>query len=135
MAQQHRLPTLTLKQSHAGAVSSGAALLCLLPPSGTRTPSRQRLQQQTRMSFKTSACARKAEFERKIDVASRTSSSAVRLREAKASGTAPLTRNQAKAHPEIANSGATVIGKGKPGFPGGTKLLPTKVEIVRPKER
>ncbi|MBP5948820.1 S-type pyocin domain-containing protein [Pseudomonas sp. P42] len=53
--------------------------------------------------------------------------------ECKSSDTAPLTRNQKIAFPEIEESGATVVGKGKPGFPGGTEIPPTKVEIFRPK--
>ena len=53
--------------------------------------------------------------------------------ECKSSETAPLTRNQKLAYPEIEESGAIVVGKGKPGFPGGTVIPPTKVEIVRPK--
>ncbi len=51
--------------------------------------------------------------------------------ECKSSDTAPLTRNQKLAYPEIEESGAVVVGKGKPGFPGGTVIPPTKVEIVR----
>ncbi|AJO79650.1 S-type pyocin domain-containing protein [Pseudomonas sp. MRSN 12121] len=53
--------------------------------------------------------------------------------ECKSSATAPLTRNQKVAFPEIEESGATIVGKGKTGFPGGTEIPPTKVEIVRPK--
>lgn len=53
--------------------------------------------------------------------------------ECKSSNTAPLTRNQKLAYPEIEESGAVVVGKGKPGFPGGTVIPPTRVEIVRPK--
>lgn len=37
-------------------------------------------------------------------------------------------------HAEIEESGATVVGKGKPGYPGGTKIPPTTVEITRPPE-
>lgn len=55
-----------------------------------------------------------------------------KLTEAKASDSAPLTKNQRKAFPEIAKTGATVVGKGKPGWPGGTKIPPTTVEIKRP---
>jgi hypothetical protein len=52
-----------------------------------------------------------------------------------ASETAPLTPNQAAAFPEIESRGATIVGAGKPGFPGGTRLPPTRVEIIRnPKE-
>ncbi|PTT61014.1 pyocin, partial [Pseudomonas sp. HMWF007] len=42
-------------------------------------------------------------------------------------------RNQKLAYPEIEESGAVVVGKGKPGFPSGTVIPPTRVEIVRPK--
>ncbi|MBV8272147.1 MAG: DUF637 domain-containing protein [Cupriavidus sp.] len=52
--------------------------------------------------------------------------------ECKASSTAPLTPNQAAAFPEMAETGATVVGKGKPGFPRGTVIPPTSVQIVRP---
>jgi len=55
--------------------------------------------------------------------------------EAKSSATAPLTPNQAKAFPEIEKTGATVKGAGKPGFPGGTQIPPTKVDIVRPNQQ
>jgi RHS repeat-associated protein len=53
------------------------------------------------------------------------------LTDAKASPTAPLTRNQRKAFPEIEVSGGVVKGKGKPGVPGGTRIPPTKVDIRR----
>ena len=52
--------------------------------------------------------------------------------ECKASATAPLTANQALAFPEIAKTGAVVVGKGKPGLPGGTVIPPTTVKVVRP---
>ena len=68
-----------------------------------------------------------------MDVAARDGSGSAVLREAKSSATAPLTKGQAAAHPEIAKTGATVMGQGKPGFPGGTKIPPTQVEVVRPK--
>lgn len=70
----------------------------------------------------------------KVDVVSKTETGAVKLREAKASSTAPLTKNQKAAHPSIEQSGGVVVGKGKPGFPGGTQIPPTKVEIIRPKK-
>ncbi|MDE3184756.1 MAG: hypothetical protein KGM16_15165, partial [Bacteroidota bacterium] len=69
----------------------------------------------------------------KVDVASRTETGTIKLREAKASETAPLSKNQKAAHPSIEQSGGVVVGKGKPGFPGGTQIPPTKVEVVRPK--
>ena len=59
---------------------------------------------------------------------------ATKLTEAKSSATAPLTKNQAAARPEMAQSGATVVGQGKPGVPGGTKIPPTKVDVIRPEK-
>ncbi len=58
--------------------------------------------------------------------------SGVCIVECKSSATAPLTKNQSLAFPEIEQFGATVVGQGKPGFPGGTFIGPTKVQIVRP---
>mgnify|MGYP003304411993 CR=1 FL=1 len=55
------------------------------------------------------------------------------IQEYKASSTAPLTKNQKKAHPEIEKSGGIVVGKGKPPFIGGMEIPPTKVKIVRKK--
>ena len=55
----------------------------------------------------------------------------LRCIECKASDTAPLTKGQKTTHPEIEASGATVVGKGKPNIPGGTRIPPTKVEIWR----
>jgi filamentous hemagglutinin len=52
--------------------------------------------------------------------------------ECKASPTAPFTTNQASAFPEIAETGAVVVGKGKPGMPGGTIIPPTEVDVRRP---
>lgn len=53
--------------------------------------------------------------------------------ECKASDTAPLTKAQKKAIPEIIESGGVVVGKGKPGVPGGTIIPPgTQVIIKRP---
>jgi hypothetical protein len=56
----------------------------------------------------------------------------IKLTEAKSSATAPLTKNQKAAFPEIEKSGATVVGEGKPPFVGGTEIPPTKVDVVRP---
>jgi small nuclear ribonucleoprotein (snRNP)-like protein len=56
----------------------------------------------------------------------------VYIDEAKSSASASLTKNQAKAFPEIKESGATVTGKGKPPFNGGIKIEPTDVKINRP---
>lgn len=52
--------------------------------------------------------------------------------EAKGSDTAGFTKNQKKAFPEIEESGAVVVGKGKPGYPKGTKIPPQKIKVVRP---
>jgi RHS repeat-associated protein len=53
--------------------------------------------------------------------------------ECKASATAPLTSNQASGFPEILQNGGVVVGKGKPGVPGGTVIPPgTQVIIRRP---
>ena len=67
-----------------------------------------------------------------MDVVSTDASGNVALREVKSSATAPLTSNQVAAHPEIGQTGATVMGKGKPGYPGGTQIPPTQVQVVRP---
>jgi filamentous hemagglutinin len=53
-----------------------------------------------------------------MDVVSTNSSGDVALTEAKSSASARLTPNQALAHPEIAETGATVVGRGKPPFIG-----------------
>lgn len=55
----------------------------------------------------------------------------LQLTEAKGSLKAPLTKVQKKAYPEIEKYGGVVVGKGKPGLPGGTKIPPTKIKIVR----
>jgi hypothetical protein len=57
---------------------------------------------------------------------------AIRCIECKSSETAPLTPKQEVAFPEIESSGATIVGAGKPGFPGGTIIPPTTVEVIRP---
>lgn len=71
----------------------------------------------------------------KVDFAQKTDGK-VTLTEAKSSQTAPLTKNQQSAHPQIENSGGTVRGnKGAEiGLPAGEKIPPTKIEIIRPEE-
>ncbi|ROO08083.1 pyocin [Pseudomonas fluorescens] len=69
----------------------------------------------------------------RLDMIGRDANGDINCVECKASDTAPLTRNQKQAFPEIERSGGTIVGKGKPGFPGGTVLPPTRVDIVRPK--
>ena len=60
----------------------------------------------------------------------------VKLTDAKSSATAPHTKNQKTGYPAIENSGGTVVGnKGAAqGYPAGTKIPPTKVDIIRPKD-
>jgi hypothetical protein len=54
------------------------------------------------------------------------------LSEIKSSKTAPFTRNQKKAFPEIETTGATVVGKGKGIYRKGVKVPSLKVRIIRP---
>ncbi|WP_207173844.1 hypothetical protein, partial [Halochromatium glycolicum] len=68
----------------------------------------------------------------RVDLLSRDATGAIRCAECKASSTAPLTKNQRLAFPEIQRSGGVIVGKGKAGFPGGTQIPPTNVDIVRP---
>lgn len=68
----------------------------------------------------------------RIDMMGRDTDGEISCVECKSSETAPLTKNQKAAFPEIEKTGATIVGKGKPGFPGGTKIPPTRVEILRP---
>lgn len=69
----------------------------------------------------------------RVDIAGRDASgNGICLVECKSSVTAPLTPRQAQAYPEIEKSGATVVGQGKPGFPGGTQIPPTPVKVIRP---
>jgi hypothetical protein len=49
--------------------------------------------------------------------------------ECKASETAPVRPNQARAFREMEHNEATIVGRGKPGFPGGMKIPPGRVEI------
>jgi hypothetical protein len=55
--------------------------------------------------------------------------------ECKSSQTAPLTKRQSEAFNKIEQYGATVRGAGKPGFPGGTAIPPTKVQLLRPRRK
>lgn len=68
----------------------------------------------------------------RIDMMGRDTDGELSCVECKSSDTAPLTKNQKAAFPEIEKSGATIVGKGKPGFPGGSRIPPTRVEILRP---
>ncbi|MDR6386827.1 hemagglutinin repeat-containing protein, partial [Paraburkholderia caribensis] len=68
----------------------------------------------------------------RLDIVTRDSNGNIGCIECKSSDSAPLTKNQAIAFPLVESQGAVVVGKGKPGFKGGTVIPPTKVEIVRP---
>ncbi len=68
----------------------------------------------------------------RLDIVTRDSNGNIGCIECKSSDSAPLTKNQAIAFPLVESQGAVVVGKGKPGFEGGTVIPPTKVEIVRP---
>ena len=55
----------------------------------------------------------------------------IRVTDAKASPTAPLTPNQTVVYPELEVYGGTVVGEGKSPYTGGTQIPPTKVDIIR----
>jgi hypothetical protein len=55
----------------------------------------------------------------------------IKLTDAKASESAPLTKNQGPGYPAIEKNGGTVVGEGKPPYTGGTEIPPTKVDIIR----
>jgi len=55
------------------------------------------------------------------------------INEFKSSSTAPLTKNQKIAFPEIFSNGGTVTGKGKGIFTGGYQIpAGTEIKIIRP---
>ena len=56
----------------------------------------------------------------------------IRLVEVKSSWRAKLNDNQEKAFAEILKDGARIVGEGKPYFPGGLPIDPSRVEILRP---
>ena len=68
----------------------------------------------------------------RVDIIGRDADGEISCVECKSSETAPLTKNQKSAFPEIEKTGGTVVGKGKPGFPGGTRIPPTRIDIIRP---
>lgn len=67
----------------------------------------------------------------RMDIMGRDANGNIVCIECKASSSAPLTKNQKSAFPEMKKGGGTVVGKGKPSFPGGTILPPTDVIILR----
>nr|CUV64197.1 protein of unknown function [Ralstonia solanacearum] len=68
----------------------------------------------------------------RLDILARDQDGKIICAECKSSDTAPLTRNQKAGFPQIEETGGVIVGKGKPGFEGGTVIPPTKVDIVRP---
>ena len=69
----------------------------------------------------------------RIDLMGRDKDGNIVCTECKSSETAPLTINQKRAFPEVKQTGAVVVGKGKSGFPGGTEIPSgTNIEIIRP---
>ncbi len=60
----------------------------------------------------------------------------IKLIEAKSSKTAPLTKNQKAAFPQIKTSGGKILGKkgAEIGIPSGTMIPPTKVDVIRPED-
>jgi hypothetical protein len=44
----------------------------------------------------------------------------------------PIKPDQRRAFQEMQKDGATIVGKGKPGFPAGMKVPATQVQIWRP---
>lgn len=71
-------------------------------------------------------------FRTRLDWVTKDGSGTIGCVECKSSATAPLTRGQRLAHPDLGQSGAVVVGKGKPGIPGGTVIPPTNVVVRRP---
>ncbi|MCL9807417.1 hypothetical protein NAT51_17955 [Flavobacterium amniphilum] len=63
-----------------------------------------------------------------------TNNGKIALTEGKSSATARLTKNQKSGFPALEKKGGTVVGnKGTAqGYPAGTKIPPTKVDIKRP---
>lgn len=58
---------------------------------------------------------------------------AVRVTDAKASGSAPFTANQTRGYPLIEKYGGVVVGsKGGALYPAGTIIPPTKIDVYRP---
>lgn len=60
----------------------------------------------------------------------------IKLTDAKSSETAGFTKNQRVGYPAIEQNGGTVVGNNgaAQGYPAGTKIPPTKVEVIRPSD-
>lgn len=60
----------------------------------------------------------------------------IKLTDAKSSQTAGMTKNQKPGYPAFEKYGGTVIGNNgaAQGYPAGTQIPPTKVDIIRPND-
>lgn len=67
----------------------------------------------------------------RLDIAGKGIDGKIDLIELKSSPTAPLTKNQKKAFPEIEESGAIVRSRSKPPFEYLEEIPPTKVTVIR----
>ncbi|MDR5047894.1 WXG100 family type VII secretion target [Bacillus thuringiensis] len=67
----------------------------------------------------------------RLDIAGKDIDGKIDLIELKSSPTAPLTKNQKKAFPEIEESGAIVRSRSKPPFDYLEEIPPTKVTVIR----
>ncbi|MED1301784.1 WXG100 family type VII secretion target [Bacillus pacificus] len=67
----------------------------------------------------------------RIDIGGKSIDGKIDLVELKSSPTAPLTKNQKKAFPEIEESGAIVRSRNKPPFEHLEEIPPTKINIIR----
>ncbi|PES93958.1 hypothetical protein CN491_19600 [Bacillus cereus] len=70
----------------------------------------------------------------RVDIGGKDIHGKIELIELKSSPTAPLTKNQKKAFPEIEESGAVIRSKNKPPFEYLEEIPPTKVNVIRKKE-
>ncbi|WP_242320196.1 WXG100 family type VII secretion target [Bacillus cereus group sp. BfR-BA-01349] len=70
----------------------------------------------------------------RLDIAGKDIDGKIDLIELKSSPTAPLTKNQKKAFPEIEESGAVVRSRSKPPFEYLEEIPPTKVKVIRKNE-
>ncbi|MCW1832825.1 hemagglutinin repeat-containing protein [Pantoea ananatis] len=71
----------------------------------------------------------------RVDIMTRDGNGGLSCIECKSSSSAPLTQNQKIGYPDLEKNGGTIVGAGKPGFEGGTKIPPTQVIIIRPESK
>ncbi|MGG6166259.1 hemagglutinin repeat-containing protein [Pantoea allii] len=71
----------------------------------------------------------------RVDIMTRDGNGGLSCIECKSSSTAPLTQNQKIGYPDLEKNGGIIVGAGKPGFEGGTKIPPTQVIIIRPESK